>query len=201
MGERNAPPAFLSGKTEEEAAFAGTATHVFLQFADFGRLASEGAEAERDRLLEKGFLTAEMAAAVRIPELVRFAGSELFARMRRAQWIRREFRFNAALPAADFTEDPALADALRADGTDVTVQGVIDALFIDEDGRAVLVDYKTDRLTAEEAADPVLAAQKLVPRHENQLRWYRTVTAAMLGREIDECLIYSLPLGGTVEVP
>ena len=77
----------------------------------------------------------------------------------------------------------------------------MDVLFIDENGRAVLVDYKTDRLTPAEIRDPALAAQKLIPRHERQLRYYRAVAAQMLGREIDECLIYSLPLGDTVALP
>ncbi len=201
MGERNAPPAFLSGKTELEASFAGTATHVFLQFADFDRLRENGAAAERDRMLRAGFFTKEMADAVRMDEIARFVGSDLFGRMLRATWIKREFRFNAILPAADFTTDEALKKELRAAKTEITVQGVIDALFEDEDGKIVLVDYKTDRLTKEEIADESLAAAKLVSRHKEQLGYYRAVCADMLGRPVDACLIYSLPLGGTVDVP
>jgi len=201
MGEKNAPPAFLSGKTEFEASFAGTATHVFLQFADFDRLSETDVLAERDRLLAAGFFTKEMADAMRMDELERFIRSELFARMKNARWIRREFRFNAALPAAEFTKDETLAKELSASKTDVIVQGVIDALFMDENGKIVLVDYKTDRLTPAETADARLAAEKLVPRHGEQLSYYRTVCADMLGEPVEECLIYSLPLGDTVNVP
>ena len=197
---RNAPPAFLSGKTELEASFAGTATHVFLQFADFARLSAHGAEAERDRLLDAGFITREYADAVRLDEIARFTESDLFARLKNARRVWREFRFNAALPAAQFTEDESLAAALTKDGADVIVQGVMDLLFEDADGNIILADYKTDRLTEKEIASPALAAEKLIGRYKNQLSYYRAAASAMLGRDVDACLIYSLPLGSTVAV-
>jgi hypothetical protein len=46
-----------------------------------------------------------------------------------------------------------------------------------------------------------LAAQKLRSRHANQLRYYRAVCAAMLGRPVDECLLYSLHLGDCIPIP
>ena len=199
--ERNRAPRFLSGKTEMEASFAGTATHVFMQFCDFGRLAQTDAAAERDRLLADGFLTGAMADAVRLEEIEMFRRSSLFSRMLRSPMIRREFRFNAALPACDFTRDSTLAEKLREDQTDVIVQGVVDCLFLDENGHAVLVDYKTDRLSYEERRNPALAAEKLISRHGNQLRYYRSVCGSMLGQPVDECLIYSLHLGDCILVP
>ena len=199
-GERNRAPRFLKGKTEFEASFAGTATHTFMQFCDFAALAKSGAEAELRRLRAEGFLTDAMAEAVRIPEIEKFRESELFARMQNASYMRREFRFNASLPAQDFTTDPTLAEELRREGADIIVQGVVDCLFIDRDGRAVLVDYKTDRLTEKETADPTLAAKKLIDRHKTQLVYYRAVCEKMFGREIEECVIYSLPLGRGIDV-
>lgn len=199
-GERNRAPRFLSGKTEFEASFAGTATHVFMQFCDFSRLYETGAAAELARLRASGFLTEAMAAAVRLPELEKFRKSALLQRMLHAREMHREFRFNAAMPAEQFTQDAALADALRNTQTEIVVQGVVDCLFLDADGNAVLVDYKTDRLTAAEKKDPALAAAKLIPRHATQLRYYRTVCEAMLGRAVEETCLYSLALGDTVRI-
>lgn len=199
-GERNRAPRFLKGKTEFEASFAGVATHTFMQFCDFESLARSGAKAELDRLMAEGFLTATMAQAVRLDEIEKFRESDLFARMRTAAYMRREFRFNASLPAWEFTTDPTLAEELRREGADIIVQGVVDCLFIDRDGRAVLVDYKTDRLTEKEMADPALARKKLTDRHRTQLIYYRAVCREMFEREIDECVIYSLPLGGDIAV-
>lgn len=201
MPEKNRAPRFLSGKTEFEASFAGTATHVFMQFCDFERLARDGAAEELSRLRSAGFLTEAMADAVRLDEIERFRSSALLLRMRRAVRVRREFRFNAALPACGFTRDEALAEKLRETGTDVIVQGVVDCLFEEADGRVVLVDYKTDRLSAQEIREPALAAKKLCARHADQLRYYRAVCARMLARPVDECLIYSLPLGEALSVP
>jgi len=200
VGERNRPPRFLSGKTEFEASFAGTATHVFMQFCDFGELERTGAAAELARLRRLGFLSDAMAEAVRLEEIEGFRRSALFARLRRAVSVRREFRFNAALAAGDFTADPALAEKLRETGTDVIVQGVVDCLMEEADGRIVLIDYKTDRLSRAEMENPALAAEKLLSRHGDQLHYYRQVCQRMLGRPVDECLIYSLPLGDCVDV-
>ncbi len=199
--ERNAPPAFLSGKTQAAASFAGTATHVFLQFADFALLADVGAEAELARLLADGFFTAEMADAVRLDEITRFTKSALFARLQSARRVWREFRFNAALPAARFTKDEALSAALAKDRIEIVVQGVMDLLFEDSEGKLVLADYKTDRLSEKELTSPDLAAEKLLGRYQNQLSYYRAAAAAMLGRDVDACCIYSLPLGDTIAVP
>lgn len=198
---RNRAPRFLSGRTEFEASLAGTATHVFMQFCDFARLADTDAATELMRLRESGFLSAAMADAVRLDEIEKFRASALFSRIRDAAVLRREFRFNAALPACRFTRDETLAEKLRVDGTDVIVQGVVDCLFIEKSGRAVLVDYKTDRLSRRELEDPHLAAAMLCARHAHQLRYYRAVCAAMLGRPLDECLLYSLPLGDSIPVP
>ena len=167
---------------------------------DFDALARSGAEAELKRLTEAGFLSATMAQAVRLDEIEKFRQSDLFARMRSASYMRREFRFNASLPAWEFTADPTLAEELRQKNADIIVQGVVDCLFIDRDGRAVLVDYKTDRLTDKEMADPTLAKKKLVERHRTQLIYYRAVCREMFEREIEECVIYSLPLGRDIAV-
>jgi ATP-dependent helicase/nuclease subunit A len=171
-----------------------------MQFCDFDALAKSGAEAELHRLRAEGFLSAAMAEAVRLDEIEKFRESDLFARMRDASYMRREFRFNASLPAWEFTTDPTLAEELRREGADIIVQGVVDCLFIDRDGRAVLVDYKTDRLSDKEMADPALAKKKLLERHRTQLIYYRAVCREMFEREIEECVIYSLPLGRDITV-
>ncbi len=152
-------------------------------------------------LQERAFLTKEQAELVRLEEITAFTRAPIFERMVRAREMYREFRFNAVLPAARFTTDPQLRDKLAASGTDITVQGVVDCMFIDELGRAVLLDYKTDRLTAEEKENPALAANKLLARHMRQINLYRELCADMLGRPFDEVYLYSLALGDCISVP
>ena len=72
--------------------------------------------------------------------------------------------------------------------------------FIDADGNAVLVDYKTDRLQKDELENEEKAKEKLISRHERQLKIYAAVCEQMIGRPFSEVLIYSLPLGKAIEV-
>ncbi len=194
-------PAFLAGAKQSGAAEAGIATHMYMQFCNLERLMQAGPQAELEHLLEDAFLTREQAKLVRLDEIDAFVRSAIFSRMVHARRLYREFRFNAVLPAARFTTDPVLREKLAASGTDITVQGVVDCMFVDEEERAVLLDYKTDRLTAEERGDPARAAQKLLPRHQRQINLYRELCADMLGRPFDEVYLYSLALGDCIPVP
>lgn len=192
-------PAFLSGERKATAADRGTATHLFLQFCDFSALLSD-AEKEAERLLSLGYISAETKDIIRMDEVEAFAKSRLCARILRAKEMYREVRFNHMLPAADFTENAELKAKLSADKTEICVQGVVDCLFTDENGKTVLVDYKTDRLSEEELADRSLAEKKLISRHRDQLMTYSRLCSDMLGQPIDEILIFSLALGDTIRL-
>lgn len=178
----------------------GIATHVFMQFCDFAALAESGVQVEIRRLKDAGFITDAMTELIDRADVEKFRRSALLRRMLSARRMWREFRFNASMPAADFTLDKSLRARLCADGAAVTVQGVVDCMFEDADGRIVLADYKTDRLTDYELAHKGAAAVKLLERHKNQLSYYRKICSAMLGRSVDEVYIYSLPLGDVIEV-
>ncbi len=200
MPESAPLPAFLSDKKEADGAARGTATHLFMQFCNFERLCSEGVESELERLIEKQFISRDDASLVRTDEIELFRKSDIFKSLLSAESIMRERRFNTLLPAKDFTTDPALQKQLENDGITITVQGVVDCIFTDSRGRAVLVDYKTDRLSKEELADENKAKEKLLSRHARQLNIYRYVCEKMIGRPFDSVLIYSLPLGKAIEV-
>ena len=171
-----------------------------MQFCDYDALMKNGAEVELSRLVEKRFISKEDASLVRLSEIELFRESEIFKRLLSCREIMRERRFNTLLPAWDFTTDADLKEKLRNDGTQLTVQGVVDCIFTDENGKCVLLDYKTDRLTREELENEDLARQKLLSRHSRQLLLYRKICRQMLGKDIDEVYIYSLPLGKTIDV-
>lgn len=176
----------------------GTATHVFLQFCDFDRCASRGVAAELERLTAHGFIPASMAEAVNLRQLEAFFGSRFFAELRGATELHREQRFNIMLPAAAFSEQAEISASLA--GEQLLVQGVIDLFFTDAAGRLVLCDYKTDYLTPAQLADRALAQALLSERHRTQLSYYAAALTRICGRRPDVIVIYSLPLGDTVEV-
>ncbi|MBE6563073.1 MAG: hypothetical protein E7660_04990 [Ruminococcaceae bacterium] len=193
-------PAFLSGRKKAAATDIGTATHVFLQFADFEALRTKGAEAELERLREKRFITDDMASLVDLGQINAFLDSSLFEELEKSSDLLREFRFNVALPASDFTKNDELSALLERDGINLTVQGVVDLVFVSEKGEIILVDYKTDRLTAEEINDKALAEEKLRERHTAQLTYYKLALEKMYGRPVSKVAVYSLPLGDTVDI-
>ncbi len=196
--EKKHLPAFTDGTRSDESAKRGIATHYFMQFCDLLSLEKNGAAAELKRLVAEGFISKDDGARVRIGEIEMFEKSALFAEMKNARRIFREFRFNAPLPAESFTADEAKRLAYK--GKTVLVQGVIDCIIEREDGTLGLYDYKTDRLTREEMADRTLAAKKLSDKHREQLMLYSLAIEQIFGKKPEEIAVYSLPLGDTVKI-
>ncbi len=190
-------PSFYTGTTNDESARRGIATHTVLQFCDFDNLANNGTEAELSRLLSLGFISEESLNRVRKNEIEKFRHSELLSIMRAAKNLYREFRFNSRLPAERFTDEEDKKAALI--GTKILVQGVIDCIIEHNDGSITLVDYKTDRLSQEELADPKLAYKKLYEKHSLQLEYYYAATESIFGKPPKSVGVYSLPLGNFLE--
>ena len=192
-------PVFIAGEKKATAAEMGTATHTFLQFCDLDALESDP-EMELARLADKRYITLDTAKLVRMDEIETFIKSPVFRRMKSAKKMYREMRFNSMVDAYLFAENEILREKLQADGTKICVQGVIDCLFIDENGKTVLLDYKTDRLSKEELEDRALAERKLISRHSEQLFAYKRICEKIVDMKIDELLIYSLALGDSIRL-
>lgn len=194
-------PRFMTGANEVTAAERGSATHLFMQFADFDALYERGAEVELKRLIDERFISERMGELVNLSQIKRFAGSSLLEKMRRTPLLKREFRFNVLMNAANFTTDAELENELSADDVKITVQGVVDCVFRDPDsGELVLVDYKTDGLSGEEYRDHSLAWKKLSERHHDQLMYYKEICARMFGEDIASVLIYSTVLARSYDL-
>jgi len=194
-------PSFMSGSNELNdltAAEKGTATHTFLQFCDFDNAKKIGVKAELERLVRDGFIDIRRRDAVNTRQLESFFRSSLFEDISNARRVWREQRFNILLPAAAFTENDEYGKLINDEK--LLVQGVMDLFFEDQNGDLILCDYKTDFLTYDEINDPRLAREKLCRAHSRQLSYYAEALHSMFGKYPDKVLIYSLPLGDTVEV-
>ncbi|MBE6662144.1 MAG: hypothetical protein E7606_02540 [Ruminococcaceae bacterium] len=176
----------------------GTATHTFLQFCDFDRVLAHGVREELARLQTQKFIDERTASLCNVKQLEAFFASDLLARIQNADEVWREQRFNIFLPASEFTQVEEKVDLLREEK--IAVQGVIDLFFREKNGNIVLVDYKTDFLTAEELKVSALAEEKLKERHAEQLLYYKKAIEQILGKSPSETLIYSLPLGKTIRI-
>lgn len=168
-------PAFLdrSGLTAAER---GTATHKFMQFADYPSAAAD-LDREVERLVDLHFLSAEEADGLYKDSLCRFFDSDLYAEMGASPRLMREVRFIDELPAARF--DKTLPDEVKNEP--VVVQGIADCIY-EADGGLVVLDYKTDRVED-------MAA--LRERYAVQLEVYAAAAEKTFGLPVRRCVIYS----------
>ena len=180
------------------AAEIGTATHTFLEFCDYARLLQNGVDAECERLLSMGFIGERTAALLNREQLESFRTSRMMDWIQKAKQVHREKTFRVFLPMSSFTQNPERKEQLRDQS--LFVAGSIDCLLLMEDGRLLLIDYKTDALTDAEARDAALAAQTLGSRHSSQLKCYAQAIQHLYGRFPDEIYIYSLPFGDLLPI-
>ena len=144
----------------------GTAMHKALCSLDPRREIAP----QLDLFVERGMLTAEERALIRVSDLAAFFRSDLGRRALAAPSVRREWGF------------------CMMEG-DMLVQGVLDLCF-QEEGRWILVDYKTDRCPA---AD-------LPGLYGDQLRWYARALREITRLPVGEMWLYSLRESRAVKV-
>ena len=166
------------------AAQRGTATHRFME--KVCSFAQCDVQAETAWMLEKGFLSAEEAEVIDKKAIERFFASPLAGRMAKAERLEREYAV-AYLEYAGFF-DETLPEKLKNEK--VFVDGMIDAVFT-ENGKAVIVDYKTDR---------VKSAEELRGRYKRQMQLYQRAIEAIWGVTVSECHLYSFCLSEDIVV-
>lgn len=177
-------PAFMN-KTSLTAAGRGTATHTFMQFADYDK-AKNDLESEIGRLLAKGFIDNVQAESLDRKKLENFFSSSLFRRISESEKVYREKKFIIGMSPLTF--DETLSDEFNDEK--VVVQGILDCAF-EEDGEIVIVDYKTDKVSSPET---------LRERYSGQLRIYEQAVRECLGKNVKETLLYSFSLETTVKI-
>ncbi len=178
-------PAFIS-KDNLTPAQRGTATHRFMQFANY-ESASASAESELKRLVADGMLTEAEAGAVDIKSITAFFKSELAKRILAADKLYKEYEFTFGIPIREMY--PEIPESV-AQNEKIIIEGVADCAFV-ENGELVIVDYKTDRVSA---------AEELVEHYSDQLAIYRRCLSEVLGLPVKQTLIYSFRLNQSIEV-
>ncbi len=179
-------PRFVEQTEEKGGAARGTVYHTIMECMDLGT-APEPAQvdAELQRLAAERRITKEDLQVVRPADFQVFLQTPLARRMREAGErgeLFREQPFVIGLPGSEFPD----ADPEET----VLVQGIIDAFFY-EDGEAVVVDYKTDRVSR---------AEELVERYHAQLEYYDQALRMLTGKKVKERLIYSFKLGKVIGI-
>lgn len=161
----------------------GTAAHQFLQYANFSSLTTQdGVIAELDRMVDEEYLTELQAQAVRPEEITGLFTSPLGLRMLQAKELIREFKFSL------LTDASAIYSGLE--GEQVLLQGVVDAAILEPDGITV-IDFKTDRVSAEQA-------KTRGESYRGQLETYRDALSRIFSRPVKQTILYFLKPGKEV---
>ena len=178
-------PDFLRAEKPLSGAEKGTATHMVLQFIDYaktGSIAEIKAEIERLRVCR--FISDRQAEAVNANAIFKLFSSEIGARIRNADSLRREFKFSLLCPAEDFFDG--------GEGEKVLLQGVMDCC-IEENGELTVIDYKTDRVRGE-------ALKERAELYAGQVRAYAMAAGRIMGKPVRECVLYFLDAGEEVTI-
>ena len=158
----------------------GTATHKVMQFLDFNN-SILNLNDEIERLVEWQFISEEDAAAVNKKQIEAFLNSNLCQRILKSNMVKREMRFITEKFATQIDET---LDK-RFSNEQIVIQGAIDCLF-EENGKIVVIDFKTDRVTNE---------KQLKDAYQEQLEIYADACSKIFAKPVSEKIIYSFHLG------
>ena len=200
-------PVFLRKVKKVSPAEIGQAVHVILEHMDyFAHISREKLMELVDHLIQNNYVAEEAAKAVDIGQILHFVNSKLADRMRASGRIHRETPFVLAIESAFFPlgktgfRHPTSYGGnskgiFNADSVEkILVHGIIDCYFV-ENGMAVLVDFKNDRIP--ERTKP----EEWAKTHGVQLGIYREALEKSTNMEVAEILLYSFYLGREISLP
>ncbi len=161
----------------------GTLYHTIMENLPFQMIDNTfDLSAVLDIIEANGKITKQQRVFIKEDLLTSFFRSTLFERMKAADAKNMLFREQ---PFVIGVEDPHAPDEYQL------IQGIIDCFF-EEDGKLVLVDYKTDRIR--EHGEDIL-----LKRYQVQMDYYARALEQCTGKIIKEKLIYSFALSKTIK--
>ncbi len=150
-----------------------------------------------NRLVELQIVTKEQGNMIGLDEVVAMYDSEMGTRLLSATWVERELPFSYALSATEAhqglsfvknlsqsNEQESLITARELDHETVLIQGVVDCIFRDN-GKLVLLDYKTDRVLEQRGG-----VDALVEQYRFQLELYGKALEDIMGEPVSEKWLY-----------
>jgi ATP-dependent helicase/nuclease subunit A len=183
-----------SARVASSAVDRGSAHHQFQQLAAIERTATlQALNAEARRLVAEGAVTEEAVGLLDFESLHSFWTSELgnLAR-KRHKHVYRELPFTARFSPAELASlsggitSPSLADEF------IVVQGIVDMLIVTPEG-LVLIDFKTDAVSANELAEK---SRLYAP----QLQLYAMAIERIYEKPVRGCWLYFLSAREAVPV-
>ncbi|MCR5311728.1 MAG: helicase-exonuclease AddAB subunit AddA [Lachnospiraceae bacterium] len=187
-------PRFAAEKEEIKGTDRGTAYHNLLQLLDFAAFTDCREQSDYTSVLNSQIeslkasekMSEDALSKISLNKIVSFLKTDIAKEMGAAakeKKLYKEQPFVMGVKASEVEED-------FPDTETILVQGVIDVYYVKGES-AVVLDYKTDRVTA---------AEELVKRYKTQLDYYGRAISQLTGLKIKEKLIYSFALNEILRV-
>lgn len=178
-------PRFLQAARGLSAAERGTAIHLAMQYLPLDTEPTVEAVRSQVQVLEqRRLLTPEQAEAVDAKSIAAFLCAPLATRIRSAEKVWREYRFALLMPADRYAKD--------AEGEELLLQGVADCVF-EENGALTVVDFKTDRVTVEEAP-------QRAELYRSQLQAYSDALSRIMEKPVSQRILYFFRSGTEISL-
>ena len=171
----------LSGKKK------GDAYHKAMELIDF-----KGGISQLDKLHDRSKLTDEEYDCIDKEEVISFLESDLCARINRSSEMHKEFPIFFEYCPEDIPEDEEKQ----------FVQGIADLYFV-EDGKIVLVDYKTNakiKSATNTKTDEEATTEKLIEEYKGQLEIYAQALEKMTCMPVKECYLWAFTIKKAIKV-
>ncbi len=173
-------PRFLEETSGMTAAERGSLMHFVLQHMDFGGEVSEaGIKMQLEDMIRMELLTEVQARNVNINGIIGFLNSSLGKRMIKTDRLCREMPFTMEVECSEVFGSLA---GCGHEGETVVLQGIIDCWF-EEEGKLVLVDYKTDYVPEGEVS-------RIKEKYRTQIEYYARALSQITGKEVSGKYIY-----------
>jgi len=164
----------------------GMAMHTLMEHIDIkATVTQDDVTTLIENLLTRNLLSEKEARSINVNKVYKFVSSSLAERMRRATELRKEIPFVLEIDAKE-------AYLPYADAGTLLVHGIIDCYFV-EDGRIVLVDYKSDYVGEK-------GVKTLKDRYKVQLDIYRKALEKSFGIEVSESYLYLFDVDECVDM-
>ena len=164
----------------------GTLVHLFMLHLDYSARDETQVRAQMDSLIKKRIFTPEEGRRVMqfAPNIAKYLTSELAYRIRSSENVMRELPFTLAVSARDI----GIADSDER----TLVQGIIDLAF-EENGRIVILDYKTNYVPAE-------GLFEFLEHYQTQLDLYEKAMRVITKKPVSSKYLYLLREGRAIDV-
>ena len=153
----------------------GILVHFILEHLDMSISSKDELKKYIDSLVLSNTINENDKKYINITRIYNFLNSNIGVELKKAKKVFREYEF--------ILKDESISRSI--------IQGVIDLFYIREDGKVVLVDFKTDRIFDEEV---------FTKRYKRQLDIYKEAIEKLLLYKVDRTYIYSFSMNKEIEI-